>query len=169
MFTQDRPSFEGRYYRIDRARNNPRPVRPGGPKIMVGGGGEKRTLKVAARFADITNWFGTLEEAAAKLEILDRHCEAVGRDPSEITRTVAVPIVPVAREADKVRAMENIPADRRAMFKPVLVDEGAEILRRYLDAGFSGFTFRNVAIRNPEAVGVVGELIAMMRPEGVRA
>jgi len=167
MFTQDRPSFEGRYYRIDRARNNPRPIRPGGPPIMVGGGGEKRTLKVAARFADITNWFGSLEEAAAKLAILDRHCEAVGRDPSEITRTVAVPIVPVAREADKVRVMESIPPERRAMFLPVLVDEGADILKRYLDAGFSGFTFRNVAIRTPEAVGLVGELIAMMRPEEV--
>ncbi len=45
MFTQDRPSFEGRYYRIDRALNCPRPIQPGGPKIMVGGGGEKRTLK----------------------------------------------------------------------------------------------------------------------------
>ena len=167
MFTQDRPSFEGRYYRIDRARNNPRPIRPGGPPIMVGGGGEKRTLKVAAMFADITNWFGSLEEAAAKLAILDRHCEAVGRDPSEITRTVAVPIVPVAREADKVRVMESIPPERRAMFLPVLVDEGADILKRYLDAGFSGFTFRNVAIRTPEAVGLVGELIAMMRPEEV--
>jgi alkanesulfonate monooxygenase SsuD/methylene tetrahydromethanopterin reductase-like flavin-dependent oxidoreductase (luciferase family) len=64
MFTEERPSFEGRHYRIDRALNNPRPIRPGGPRIMVGGGGEKRTLKIAARFADITNWFGTLEEAA---------------------------------------------------------------------------------------------------------
>ena len=55
------------------------------------------------------------------------------------------------------------------MFKPVLVDEGAAILQRYLDAGFDGFTFRNVAIRTPEAVGLVGELIALMRPEGVPA
>jgi len=169
MFTQERPSFEGRHYRIDRALNSPRPIQPGGPKIMVGGGGEKRTLKIAARFADITNWFGSLEEAALKLAVLDRHCEAVGRDPSEIVRTVAVPIVPVAREADKARVLESIPAERRMMFKPVLVDEGAAILRRYLDAGFDGFTFRNVAIRTPEAVALVGELIGMMRSEGVPA
>jgi F420-dependent oxidoreductase-like protein len=169
MFTEDRPSFEGRYYKIERALNNPRPIRRGGPKIMVGGGGEKRTLKVAARFADITNWFGTLDEAARKLEVLDRHCEAIGRDPAEILRTVAVPIVPVAREADKGRVLEKVPVEQRAMLKPVLVDEGAEILRRYLDAGFGGFTFRNVAIRTPEAVGLVGELIAMVRPEGVSA
>ena len=152
MFTEDRPSFEGRHYSIDRARNNPRPIRPGGPRIMVGGGGEKRTLKIAARFA-----------------VLDRHCEAIGRDPSEILRTVGVPLVPVAREADKAKVLEAIPAERRMMFKPVLVDEGAAILQRYLDAGFDGFTFRNVAIRTPEAVGLVGELIALMRPEGVPA
>ena len=48
MFTQERPSFEGRYYRIDRALNSPRPIQPGGPRILVGGGGEKRTLKLAA-------------------------------------------------------------------------------------------------------------------------
>jgi F420-dependent oxidoreductase-like protein len=169
MFTQERPSFEGRYYRIDRALNRPRPIQAGGPKIMVGGGGEKRTLKAAARFADITNWFGTLEEAAAKLAVLDRHCEAIGRDPAEITRTIAVPIVPVAREADKARALEAIPVERRSQFKPVLVDEGAEFLRGYLDAGFDGFTFRDVAIRTPEAVALVGELIATVRPQGVPA
>ena len=169
MFTQERPSFEGRYYRIDRALNRPRPIQAGGPKIMVGGGGEKRTLKAAARFADITNWFGTLEEAAAKLAVLARHCEAIGRDPAEITRTVAVPIVPVAREADKARALEAIPVERRSQFKPVLVDEGAEFLRGYLDAGFDGFTFRDVAIRTPEAVALVGELIATVRPQGVPA
>ena len=169
MFTQERPSFEGRHYRIDRALNNPRPIQTGGPRIMVGGGGEKRTLKIAARFADITNWFGSLDEAAAKLAILDRHCEAVGRDPSEILRTVAVPIVPVAREADKAAVLERIPVEQRAMFRPVLVKEGAEILQSYLDAGFGGFTFRNVAIRTPEAVGLVGELIATMHSEGVPA
>jgi F420-dependent oxidoreductase-like protein len=169
MFTQERPSFAGRYYTIDRALNNPRPIRPGGPKIMVGGGGERRTLKTAARFADITNWFGTLEEAAAKLAVLDRHCADIGRDPKEILRTVAVPLVPVARESDKAAVMDAIPAERRQAFVPVLVEQGAEILQRYIEAGFDGFTFRNVAIRTPERIALVGELIGIMRPEGVPA
>ena len=167
MFTQDRPSFEGRYYRIDRARNNPRPIRPGGPPIMVGGGGEKRTLKVAARFADITNWFGSLEEAAAKLAILDRHCEAVGRDPSTILKTVASPILPVVSESDKARVLEYIPEERRSMIQPVLIEEGAEVLGRYLDAGFDGFIFRNAQVRTAEAIGQVGELIHMLRGQEV--
>jgi hypothetical protein len=55
------------------------------------------------------------------------------------------------------------------MFNPVLLDEAAALLRRYIDAGFGGFIFRNALLRTPEAVGLVGELIAMMRSEGARA
>ena len=163
MFTEERPSFDGTYYRIDRALNRPRPVRAGGPLILVGGGGEKRTLKTAARFADITNWFGTLDEAAAKLAVLDRHCEAIGRDPKEITRTVAVPIVPVASEGDKAAVLTRVPERLRAAVMPVTVAEGADVLGRYLDAGFDGFTFRNVAARTPEAVALIGQVIARVR------
>jgi F420-dependent oxidoreductase-like protein len=57
MFTEERPSFAGRYYRVEAAFNVPRPIQPGGPKILVGGGGEQRTLKIAARHADMTHWF----------------------------------------------------------------------------------------------------------------
>jgi F420-dependent oxidoreductase-like protein len=169
MFTQERPSFQGAHYRIERALNRPRPIQPGGPKILVGGGGEKRTLKLAARYADITNWFGTFEEAAGKLAVLDRHCEAVGRDPSAILRTVASPVIPVANERDKTRALELVPEERRSMMQPVLVEEGAEILQRYLDAGFDGFVFRNAQVRTPEAIALVGELIGMMRGQEVPA
>jgi F420-dependent oxidoreductase-like protein len=169
MFTQERPSFSGTYYRIERALNVPRPIHARGPKILVGGGGEKRTLKLAARFADITNWFGSLDEASPKLEVLDRHCEAVGRDPAEILRTVSVPIVLVDTERDKATALAQIPEDRRGMFTPATLSEAADILNRYIEAGFGGFIFRNVVIRSPEAVARVGELIKQLRPEGVTA
>src|SRR5437762_11228983 len=79
MFSEDRPSFEGRYYRIDRALNCPRPLQPGGPKIIVGGGGEQRTLKIAAKHADMTHWFPLgLPALQHKNEVLERHCE-IGR------------------------------------------------------------------------------------------
>jgi F420-dependent oxidoreductase-like protein len=165
MFTQRRPSYKGRYYTIDRALNDPRPIQKGGPKIMVGGGGEKRTLRLAAQFADITNWFGSLEEASAKLAVLDRHCEAVGRDPASILRTVSVPLVPVASEAARAKLLTAIPPEHRASAMPVLVDEAVEMLGRYMDAGFDGFVFRNAHIRTPEGVALVGELISRVRGE----
>lgn len=169
MFTEERPSFEGKYYRIDRAWNNPRPIRAGGPLILVGGGGEKRTLKIAARFADITNWFGGLEEAAAKLPVLARHCEAIGRDPAEITKTVSVSIGIVESEADRAAYLGRIPADKRPLATICTVQEGVDILGRFLEAGFDGFTFRNLVVRTPEDVSRVGELIAAMHKEGVAA
>jgi F420-dependent oxidoreductase-like protein len=169
MFTDERPSFEGRHFRIDHALNNPRPVQPGGPKILVGGGGEKRTLKLAARFADITNWFGSFEEASHKLGVLDMHCEAIGRDPAEILRTVSVPVILAESERDKAAVLAQIPEDRRAMITAATVPQAADILHRYLDAGFGGFIFRNATIRTPEAVARVGELIKAMRAEGVPA
>jgi F420-dependent oxidoreductase-like protein len=169
MFTQERPSFDGKHYRIASARNYPRPIREGGPKIMVGGGGEKRTLKLAAKFADITNWFGGFEEASHKLEVLDRHCEAIGRDPSEILRTVSVPLLLVASERDKAAVLAHIPEDRRAAMTAATVPEAAEFLDRYIDAGFGGFIFRNATARTPEAVALIGELIKLMRKQGVPA
>ena len=167
MFTEERPSFTGTYYRIDRARNMPRSIRRGGPRILVGGGGEKRTLKVAAQFADITNWFGNLEEAAAKLVVLDRHCEAVGRDPADILRTVSVPIVLAESESDKAAVMAQIPDDKRASVTPMTISEAADFLERYVDAGFGGFIFRNATTRTPEALARVGELIKEVRAQGV--
>jgi F420-dependent oxidoreductase-like protein len=163
MFTEERPSFAGTYYRIERALNLPRPIHRGGPRILVGGGGEKRTLKVAAQFADITNWFGSLEEASPKLAVLDRHCEAVGRNPAEILRTVSVPIVLAESEGDKAAALAQIPDERRAAVIPMTISEAAGFLARYLDAGFGGFIFRNVTTRTPEALARVGELIHEMR------
>jgi F420-dependent oxidoreductase-like protein len=166
MFTEERPSFEGAYYHIDRALNQPRPIRPGGPKILVGGGGEQRTLKVAARYADITNWFGHFEEATHKLGVLDRHCEAIGRDPAEILRTVSFSIVLAESESDKARVLAQIPEAVRGMATPATLDEAAELVRRYLDAGFGGVFFRNTMMRTPEAVARAGELLTSLRTEG---
>jgi F420-dependent oxidoreductase-like protein len=169
MFTEERPSFEGVHYRIDRALNRPRPIQPGGPKILVGGGGEQRTLKVAARYADITNWFGSFEEVTHKLGVLDRHCESIGRDPTEILRTVALSIVLAESESDKVRVLAQIPEAVRGMAIPARLDEAAELAQRYLEAGFGGIMFRNTMMRTPEAVARAGELIALLRKEGAPA
>jgi F420-dependent oxidoreductase-like protein len=163
MFTEERPSFEGNFYRIDRALNRPRPIQARGPKILIGGTGEKRTLKLAARLADMTNWFGTLEEAAPHLAVLDRHCETVGRNPADILRTVSVPIALVDSERDKPAMLASLPEDRRGGLRALTVDEGVDLLHGYLDAGFGGFVFRNVTTRTPDDIARVGRLISTMR------
>jgi F420-dependent oxidoreductase-like protein len=166
MFDEDRPSFHGAYYRIEAARNVPRPVQAGGPRILIGGGGEKRTLKLAARFADITNWFGGFDEATHKLDVLDRHCETVGRDPKSILRTIGAPVVLVDSERDKAPLLETLPATTRGSVAATTIPEAADILGRYLDAGFDGFIFRNATTRTPEGVARVGELIKLLRSQG---
>jgi alkanesulfonate monooxygenase SsuD/methylene tetrahydromethanopterin reductase-like flavin-dependent oxidoreductase (luciferase family) len=85
MFREEAPSFSGSHYRIHEVRNVPPPVQPGGPPILVGGGGEKRTLRLVALYADMCNIFGDAAEIAHKVAVLRQHCSAVGRDPAEIT------------------------------------------------------------------------------------
>jgi F420-dependent oxidoreductase-like protein len=84
MFTGDDISFTGRHYRLDHARNLPRPVQADGPKIMIGGGGEKRTLRLVAQYADPCNVTGDVHTLAHKIDVLHHHCAEVGRDPAEV-------------------------------------------------------------------------------------
>ncbi|HEY7940818.1 MAG TPA: LLM class F420-dependent oxidoreductase [Candidatus Limnocylindrales bacterium] len=163
MFTEERPSFQGTYYRLDRALNNPRPIQPGGPRILIGGSGEKRTLRMVARFGDISNWWGSLDELKHKNDVLEAHCEAVGRDPSTIIRTVMAPVLLVddAREADAL--MARIPPERRASLIAATPADAAEALAPYREAGFDGFILRNAMLSTVEALGLAGELITLMQ------
>ena len=89
MWTEERPSFKGRYYEIENAICNPKPVQKPYPPILVGGRGRKITLRIVARHADIWNWppavYVTPEIYTEYLDLLGKHCEAVGRDMKEIS------------------------------------------------------------------------------------
>ena len=163
LFREERPTFEGRHYRIERALNHPRPLQPGGPNILIGGSGERRTLRLVARFADISNWWGSPNEVRHSSEVLDRHCETVGRDPSTILRTIMAPVVLVANEREGKALLERIPPDRRASVSPATPAEAAERLQPYLDFGFGGFVFRNLTMISPDQIALGGQLIALMR------
>src|SRR5258708_36183609 len=114
MFTEERPSFDGKYYRIDRALNVPRPIQPGGPKILIGGGGEQRTLRILAKHGDIGHWFGgNLEDLKRKKRVFEEHCAAVGRDPSSVLLTVGAPLILVEHEREARAMLERIPEARR--------------------------------------------------------
>ena len=91
LWNEEYPSYKGKYYWIDGAYCNPKPVQDPMP-LMIAGGGEKRTLRTAARYGDMTNyaaWIGTSEQFKKKTDVLLNHCEAEGRTPSEITKTWA--------------------------------------------------------------------------------
>ena len=163
MFTQERATFHGTYYRIDDALNSPRPIQPGGPKIIVGGGGEQRTLRIAAKWADMTHWFPLgMPTLMRKNEILERHCEKVGRDPTTIERTMAAPVLLAADEREAARLLERIPPERRPYVNLGPPAQAAEQLRPYLDAGFTGFTFNNNVLTTPDSIGLAGELLRLI-------
>jgi F420-dependent oxidoreductase-like protein len=168
MFTQDRPSFEGTYYKIDRALNVPRPVQPGGPRILIGGTGERRTLRLLAQHGDIGHWFGgPIEELNRKKQIFIEHCEAVKRDPSEVLLTLGVSLVLAETEKDGKAILDSLTPERRAMAKVATVPEAAELIGQYLDAGFGGFTFNNNVYQTDESIALVGELIKVVNGSSV--
>jgi F420-dependent oxidoreductase-like protein len=89
MWSDDDGPYDGRHYRLAETICSPRPVRSPRPPVMVGGDGERKTLRLVAQYADACNLFGRDPETVRrKLEVLDRHCEDVGRDPAEISRTM---------------------------------------------------------------------------------
>lgn len=160
LFTEERPTFHGRHYRIDGALNVPRPIQPGGPRILVGGGGERRTLRIVARHADMAHWFPIgLDGLRHKTEVLERHCEAEGRDPATIERTMAAPVAPGETEEAARAALMRLPPERREGVFAGTPEQCAQELQPYVDAGFTGFTFRNSLLVRPDEIAVAGEVL----------
>jgi alkanesulfonate monooxygenase SsuD/methylene tetrahydromethanopterin reductase-like flavin-dependent oxidoreductase (luciferase family) len=93
MFTEDIFDFDGRCYTLTGTRNEPKPVQPGGPPILIGGSGS-RMLRLVAEHADIWNVPGpphaNLAFLAERSRVLDRECEAIGRDPAQLVRSTQV-------------------------------------------------------------------------------
>ena len=87
MFEGDEKPFDGKHYQLGRLLNSPQPLSRPHPPILIGGGGEKKTLLLVAKYADACNLFPG-PDVERKLDVLKRHCEAVGRDYDEIEKTV---------------------------------------------------------------------------------
>jgi len=95
LWTEERSDFEGRYYRLTGALASPKPVQRPHPPIWIGGGGERKTLRIVAQHADVWNMAGgSVEDGRHKVEVLKRHCEDVGRDPAEIRLSVQLRLAP---------------------------------------------------------------------------
>ncbi|WP_405584748.1 LLM class F420-dependent oxidoreductase [Streptomyces sp. NBC_01190] len=91
MWSEDESPYEGRHYRLARTLNSPQPIRR--PPILIGGGGEKKTLRLVARYAQACNLFPG-PDLERKLDVLRAHCEAEGRDYDDIEKTVMLPLDP---------------------------------------------------------------------------
>ncbi|WP_214368177.1 LLM class F420-dependent oxidoreductase [Pseudonocardia sp. H11422] len=95
MWSEDDGPFHGKHYQLERTLNSPQPLRKPHPPILIGGGGEKKTLRFVARYAQACNLFPG-PELAHKLDVLRAHCDAEGRDYDEIEKTVMLPLDPGA-------------------------------------------------------------------------
>lgn len=100
MWSSDDGPYQGRHYQLAETLCVPPPVRRPGPPVMIGGGGEKKTLRLVARYADACNLFGSrVEDVGHKLDVLRRHCAEEGRDYDAIEKTVLL-VRPVLADLD---------------------------------------------------------------------
>jgi len=105
MWRDERAQFDGRYYRVERAWCNPKPLQQPHPPIMIGGGGEKVLLRLVAQYAQRWNFGGSVDEFRQKIPILERHCAALGRDPASIEKSWFGNII---IEADETQLKERL-------------------------------------------------------------
>ena len=131
LWTQERSTFKGKYYQLDDAPLMPKPVQKPRPELMIGGGGEKVTLKIVARRADHWNVWGGPDILAKKGKILDGYCAAIGRDPKTILRSAVM--VPVLSEdqaqIDKIQQifMQRMSRDEASAKDTMLAGSVAQI------------------------------------------
>jgi F420-dependent oxidoreductase-like protein len=131
LLGQPRTSFDGEYFQLRDAPNQPAPVQDRLP-LLIGGGGERRTLRIAARYADEWNAWTTPELLAHKLSVLHKHCEEAGRDPAGIhVSTQGLLFL----STDEQWVKDNRPADLKVPVIAGTPSEVTEIIGRYQEAG----------------------------------
>lgn len=108
LWTQKRSEFAGRYYQLSDAPLDPKPVQSPHPELMIGGGGEKVTLRIVAKQADHWNVWGGPRTMARKGAILDEHCAEAGTDPKRLTRSVNMALMITDKKADADRLAEAV-------------------------------------------------------------
>jgi len=166
MFRNDTTTFDGSWYRTKDAHNVPRPIRPGGPPILIGGSGPTKTLRMVAQYADACNVSGTPDEVREHMRILDEHCATLGRDPAEITRTrlSAVCIADTAETAEAKLAarvgassLDDLPTELVGLLKGLFLygepDQVAEQASELLAAGLDGLVI-SMPLDGPEIEGI---------------
>ena len=169
MLRGERPSLQGRWYAVRDAINSPAPV--GRIPIMIGGGGERKTLRMVAQYADESNIICAPEDIPRKLAALAAHCERLGRDRSEITVSyqTSVCIAPMREQAEREadEAVARIP--ELAVRRPGIIcgspDEVAAVYQRIMATGVDGVTVNAPANGHIDGrVRLLGETLAPLIP-----
>ncbi len=142
LWTERRSNFNGRYYQLADAPLDPKPVQKPHPELMIGGGGERVTLRIAAKHADHWNVWGGAKVLARKSAVLEEHCSKLGRDSKSINRSVNMALLITNSKADIDRLAETIAArmgshaaDARDTCLAGTPDQIREQLRRLQSAG----------------------------------
>jgi F420-dependent oxidoreductase-like protein len=164
MFTDGQATVAGERNSVTGAYNNPKPLR-GDLPILVGGSGERKTLRMVAQYADGCNLFGDPERASHLLGVLHGHCERLGRDPDEITKTSMATIAiadsdeGVRSKLDAMRAA-GLPEQRIAATTAGTPDRILERAHAFRDVGIEGLTITMPDSHDLEAVTLAGETLA---------
>ncbi|MDP6094581.1 MAG: TIGR03560 family F420-dependent LLM class oxidoreductase [Gammaproteobacteria bacterium] len=131
LFNNDYFDFDGKHYQLTKAPLEPKPKQSNLP-LMIGGGGEKFTLRIAAKYADEWNVWGNVETLIHKMRILDQHCEAISRDPTEIERS-AVALLFLTEDESAIKRLKSTPMGMPAIIGGT--SEVIDIISAYRDAG----------------------------------
>ena len=135
-------TYDGKYYQLQRANCDPKPLQQPHPPIWIGGGGEQLTLRVVARHADCSNFGGKPHEFAHKCEILKDHCKAVGRDYDEIRKTWSPQLFIREDEAELASGKNTWNEPFESWREGNLVgtpEQVAAKLQTYIELGCTGF------------------------------
>jgi F420-dependent oxidoreductase-like protein len=144
MWTEERANFDGHYYKVHDAYCNPKPIQKPHPPIMIGGSGERETLKLVAKYADACNLFGSPQIVKKKLDVLREHCKRVGRDYNSILKTkLGVVLMDKDRAALDKRVADRfkgVPEDMRKEFAVIGTPEEAKRqIETFRDSGIDYF------------------------------
>jgi alkanesulfonate monooxygenase SsuD/methylene tetrahydromethanopterin reductase-like flavin-dependent oxidoreductase (luciferase family) len=111
LWTEPAANYTGQYYQLQEARCEPKPVQQPHPPFVIGGSGERLTLRVAAQYADIWNFGGgSVDEFRRKMQVLDEHCASVERDPATVVRSVQLHVDPADLGAARAALRDYIGA-----------------------------------------------------------
>lgn len=172
MFVNDTTTLDGKWFKVTNALNSPKPVQAGGPPVLIGGGGEKKTLRMVAQYGDACNVFGSPDQVRHLMGVLDAHCANLGRHPKEICRTRLGTLI-IARTMEEAQVklsarlggakFEDLPADLQFRVQHQFLvgdaDTVTEKVQGLLDAGLDGLIFNMPDSYDLETVAYAGEVL----------